>query len=157
MNEEARIVGVESGELWLATQRQTSCASCAAKNGCSQKVLSELSSKDAHFIKIDNDGRHNYSVGDVVEISVAGEAIVKGSLQIYSLPLVVMIAGALLGNGIVSGDAGSISGAILGFTLGLLISKRLINNAANCRRLQPKLVAWRSGAEMSTLQVVELK
>jgi sigma-E factor negative regulatory protein RseC len=140
MNEEAKVVAKEDGYLWLVTQRQTSCGTCAAKKGCSQKVLAELSAKDAHYIKVDENPEFSADVGDVVEIMVPGEAIVKGSLQIYSLPLLTMIAGAAVGDNY-AGDAGAIIAAVVGFCAGLWLSKTLLNRDANCQRLQPKVVS----------------
>ncbi|CAH0990419.1 Protein RseC [Sinobacterium norvegicum] len=154
MNEEARVVAKEDGLLWLVTQRQTSCGTCAAKKGCSQKVLAELGAKDAHYIKVDQHPEMQANVGDIVEIMVPGEAIVKGSLQIYSLPLLTMIVGAAIGDGY-AGDGGAIAAAIIGFCAGLWVSKKLINQDANCRRLQPEIVAVRPG--LVTTQAVEVR
>ncbi len=150
MNEEARVAAKQEGYLWLQTQRQTSCGSCAAKNGCSQKVLIERADIDDKLIKLKDNSDFPVAVGDIVEIAVPGRALVTSALQMYGLPLVVMLMVSALANSLYGGDLAAIVGAIAGFVIGLYITARLINRAQNCQALQPTIVSCRRAPKDDT-------
>lgn len=123
--ETGRVVAVEKDSLWVETIRQSTCGSCAAKQGCGHGLLNRIT-----------DGRRNYvrvlgsaqavgacTVDDQVRISIPDQVILRGSLVVYVLPLISMLllaAGAAWlwpVNPDLAGAGGAGAGLLLGFAL----------------------------------------
>lgn len=112
----ARVVAVTGGTVWLEAESQSSCGSCSTKKGCGVSVLSGVMGNKAVRFRMPND--FNGRIGDRVVIGIPEGAVVRASMLAYLLPVVAMIAGALIATGLGGGDAGAAIGAVIGLALG---------------------------------------
>jgi positive regulator of sigma E activity len=61
--------------------------------------------------------------GDVWRVGMDHAAMLRGAVRVYVLPLAGLLTGAMLGN-TVGGDAGAVTGGLLGMALCLVCSWR---------------------------------
>ncbi len=91
--ETGRILAIEPQGLWVETIQRSACGSCQAQKGCGHSLLAKFgASASALWVLLDGRDADQYRVGDEVQIGVPEELIVKGSLLVYLLPLVTMLA-----------------------------------------------------------------
>ena len=95
LEETARVVRVEGNEVWVETERRSTCSSCSAQAGCGTAVLSRVLAKRRNRVRVLSD--LPLRVGDRVVIGVHEQALVRGSLAVYAVPIVMMLLGALAG------------------------------------------------------------
>ena len=95
LKENAFIVGVEDGIAWVETLRKTSCGSCQARSSCGTSVLQKVLGNKRTRLQVNNPKQ--FSVGDEVILGLHEDALVKGSLLLYALPLVAMFGFAFVG------------------------------------------------------------
>ncbi|MDH3327360.1 MAG: SoxR reducing system RseC family protein [Gammaproteobacteria bacterium] len=95
LKEKALIVDVVDGIAWVETQRKSSCGSCQAKKSCGTSVLQKVLGNKRNLLKVSNPD--NFSVGDEVVLGLQEDALVKGSLLLYALPLLTMFIFAFVG------------------------------------------------------------
>ncbi|MCY1536462.1 Protein RseC [compost metagenome] len=117
IEEQGRVVAVESGAVWVETVRKSTCSSCSANAGCGQGLLDKLgvSGRRGHVRAVSD---LQLSVGDAVVIGVREDLLVRGSLLVYLVPLMGLFAAALLANQLTLSEPWVI---LCGFT-GLLIA-----------------------------------
>ncbi len=120
MKEQAVVVALEDGSVWVETRRQSSCSACSAREGCGQGVMSRIASGREHYIRamVDRTQQPSLVIGDMVTIAVPDESILHASVVVYLVPLLMLIAGMFGGNYIMPGDGGSIAGGFVGLLLG---------------------------------------
>lgn len=143
IEERARVIAVENNQLLLEAQTRTACNACAAKQGCGTSVLSRWVGRK--FTRFQAANTVNARVGDEVVVGLAEEAMLKGSVFVYLLPLLAMIGFALLADSLISADAASrdllvLISAISGFALMLVISRLLLATGSNKSRLTPVVI-----------------
>lgn len=112
IEESGRIVAVERDTVWVETVRRTGCGRCAEPGGCGNPA-SGLRDRTGH-VKARNPSRLALAVGDFVRVGVPANAVLHGTAQLYLLPLVMLLAGALLGDALAPGDVGALAGALAG-------------------------------------------
>ena len=125
LTESGRVVGFESDGLWVETIRRSTCGTCAAQKGCGHSMLNRVSDGKRGYIRV-LPGEHpvgHYNIDDQVLISIPEEVILRGSFIAYVLPLMTMLAGALLAvNGLAGNEellaiCGAAGGLAVGYTL----------------------------------------
>ncbi len=94
--ETGRVVAVEPQALWVETIRQSTCGSCAANKGCGHGLLNRIGDGRTGYVRVlpgelDTSSCH---VDDQVRISIPEQVILRGSVVVYLLPLVCMLAAA---------------------------------------------------------------
>jgi len=95
IEESAKIVGVIEDFAWVETQRKSTCGSCQVNKGCGTSLLSNVLGQKRTRLKVRNP--EGYQAGDQVVLGLEEGALVKGSLLLYSLPLLFMFVSAILG------------------------------------------------------------
>lgn len=95
LQETAQVVAVQDGEVWVETERRSSCSSCAVNAGCGSAALAKVLGQRRTRVRALSDVP--LSVGDRVVIGVREQAVVRGSLAVYALPVVLLLLGALAG------------------------------------------------------------
>jgi len=143
IEEKATVVAVEGEHVLLQTQRRSACQSCSVKQGCGTSVLAKVVGRRSSQILVKNS--LNASIGDEVVIGINDQALVKGSLLIYALPLVLLLVGALMGElwarvvgfnielmSIVSGTAG--------FVLAMILIRFSLSKTKFKNEIQPQLL-----------------
>jgi positive regulator of sigma E activity len=116
MQSEARVVAVDSGDVWVEIpERQASCGSCSSSGSCHSNPLA--GSNGPRRIKLAN--RIGAQVGDTVHLSVADGRVLRASWLSYLLPAILAIAGAAFGQSI-GNDAGALIGTVAGLVVGFV-------------------------------------
>lgn len=123
IEEHAVVVGVEQDSAMLEIVRRTPCGLCGQTRGCGISLWGRLFGHRSNIFKAMN--QINAKVGDSVIVGIEEQALLRSSLTVYGVPLLAMLAGALLGGGVFAGDANhadgyAVFGAVAGLVLGLL-------------------------------------
>ena len=140
IEEHARVIAVQNGQLLLEAQTKASCSACAVKQGCGTSVISKWVGRK--FTRFQAPNTVNARVGDEVVVGLAEEAMLKGSVLVYLLPLLAMIGFALLADSLIAADTPSrdlmvLIAAVAGFSLMLVISRLLLSTGSNSSKLTP--------------------
>lgn len=119
IEETGRVVAVEADSLWVETIQRSTCGSCAAQKGCGQSLLARFAGHTSYLrVLLQGKESSRYQVGDEVRIGVPESVVVTGSLFVYMLPLLAMIAGASLAHELYANEGLSVLGAALGLLAG---------------------------------------
>ncbi|HEY7883403.1 MAG TPA: SoxR reducing system RseC family protein [Cellvibrionaceae bacterium] len=119
LKESGRIVAVESEGLWVETIQRSTCGSCAARSGCGQSLLARFGGHSSYlWVSLQGREPSDFHVGDDISLGVHEEVVAQGSLLVYLLPLITMVAAtvaahnlfALEGLTILAGLAGLLAG-----------------------------------------------
>ncbi len=152
LTETGRVVAVDADGLWVETIRQSTCGSCVAQKGCGHGLLNRLGDGRRGYVRV-LPGKLAVSdceVDDQVRIALPEQVILRGSLILYVLPLVTMLAGAagMAGAFEHRSDLMAALGAALGLGLGLLLVRWHGWRHRHDQSLQPTLVeVLRPGVE----------
>lgn len=143
IEEYARVIAVENDQLLLEAETRAACNACAARQGCGTSVLSKWVGRK--FTRFQAPNTVNARVGDEVVVGLAEEAMLTGSLLVYLLPLLAMIAFALLADSLIATDVAwrdllVVVAAVAGFALMLLVSRLLLSTSSNRSRLTPVVI-----------------
>lgn len=139
IEETGRVVRIEADALWVETISRSSCGQCAARTGCGQASLATWLSR-ANLLRVSAPGAtRRYQLDQQVVLGIDEAALAKASLLIYLLPLLFLLAGALLaGHG--RPDWVAAVGAILGFVAGAALARNLSRRLQTNPRYHPVLV-----------------
>lgn len=149
IEESAQVVAVEGEFVWVETQRQSTCGGCAAKPACGTAALAKILGQKRTRVRALN---HNGAqVGDRVIVGVDESALVRGSLAVYAVPLLALLAGAISGHQLTQfwslpGEALTLVLGGSGLWAGLAWLKGFTRRIHNDRRYQPVVVRRLSGA-----------
>ena len=142
--ETGRVVATDPEGLWVETIRQSTCGTCAAQKGCGHGILNRLGSGRSAYIRVlwgtRADG--DCAIDDEVRISIPEEVILRGSLIVYMLPLMCMLAGAAGAVNLMpeSRDWPAMIGALLGFATGMALVRWHAWHHRDDQGLQPTLL-----------------
>lgn len=95
LEETAQVVRIAEDGIWVETRRRSTCSSCAAEKGCGTAALSKVLGNRRSLVRVLSDTPLN--VGDEVVIGISEQALVRGSLAVYAVPLLLMLLGAIVG------------------------------------------------------------
>ncbi|MEZ5571674.1 MAG: SoxR reducing system RseC family protein [Halioglobus sp.] len=122
LTETGRVVGLEDDALWIETIRRSTCGTCSAQKGCGHGLLNKLSEGKRGYVRAlpGEKGIGHYQLDDQVLISIPEEVILRGSFIAYILPLLGMLAGAMVAVNWFpdAGDPVAVAGAAAGLALG---------------------------------------
>lgn len=143
IEERAQVVSIEGDQVLLQTQRQSSCGSCSVKSGCGTSVLAGIVGQKVTQLKLPN--TIGAKPGDEVMLGMAENALVAGSLLVYVLPLVMLLLGALAGEGLAASlgmdaELMPIVGGAAGFILAVLLVRRLLQKTSVGLQMQPVML-----------------
>lgn len=125
LTEIGRVVALDQQGLWVETIRQSTCGSCSAQKACGHSLINSISDGKRSYIRV-LPGEHaseDCSIDDQVRISIPEEIILRGSFVAYMLPLLCMLAGAIVAQQwlSLSQDAAAAIGAIIGLAIGFAL------------------------------------
>ena len=134
--ENAKVIAVESEYAWVETIQNSTCTTCSAKSACGQRLLNSVFKGKRHYVKVSIMHLDEaVYVSDEVELTVDDNVILLGALWVYGLPLIFMLAGALMGSQYIyvpSPDlpaiAGTLLGSIIAFVIVAIHGRSLRNN-----------------------------
>lgn len=144
LEERATVVSVDDKAIWVEVKRQSTCGQCAANKGCGSAALQKVLGNKRNIFRVTGD--LIVKVGDEVVIGINENAIVKGSLLVYALPILSIIIFALIGETIGSrtlsldSDFMSLLGAAFGLVASVLGLRWHSRKSANQPQYQPVLL-----------------
>ena len=150
LEEHALVVAVDEQSVWVETQRQSACGQCAANKGCGNSVLQKVLGKKHNVLRVVGD--LPVDIGDEVIIGVNEDALVKGSLIVYAMPILLMIVFAMLGETIatywlsIGTELASIAAAFLGLLVSIIGLRWYGNRISDNANYQPVLLRHANSA-----------
>lgn len=111
------VVAVAGGLVEVETRRQGACGSCSVSGACGTSLVARyLGRRPLRLLALNSAGA---TQGETVIVGVPEDGLVSASLAAYLVPLLGLIAGGALGQGLGIGEGASIFGALTGLGLGL--------------------------------------
>lgn len=136
----------ENGWAQVVTDRRDACADCGASHCCAS-----LGGSSKMVIKALN--RAGAGVGDLVYVNLGSGAVIQSAASFYMIPLLALIAGAVVGTELsqplsISETAGAILFSFVGLALGFLITALISRRMSSQNKLTPIITRIkRAGAE----------
>lgn len=142
IEEQAQVIEIKGNRLVLRAQTQSACGSCSASNGCGTSLLSKVIGRK--FTRFQAENNVNATVGDTVVVGIAEEALLKGSLVMYIIPIFGMLLFALVADYFVSssqqGDLMIAASAVMGLVSGSLLSKWYFQRQSSVQLFSPVIL-----------------
>jgi sigma-E factor negative regulatory protein RseC len=141
VEEQAMVVALNDEVAMLEVIRRKPCGLCGQTRGCGISMWGKLFRHRPHVFKAPN--RIDAKVGDFVIVGVEERALLRGALLVYGVPLVAMLAGALVASLAWDGvhrDTSTVIGAVLGLIVGLLWVKGYTAGHVCDSRYQPVIL-----------------
>lgn len=140
IEEQTEVVEVLGDQLVLQARTESACGSCAVSKGCGTSVLSKVVGKKFTRFQVDNNV--NAVVGDTVVIGIHEDALLKGSLVMYILPIISMLSFAVFFDFVLPlllqyRDLIIAGSSITGLILGFLLSKWYFQLHSNAQHFSP--------------------
>lgn len=122
IEENAVVIGVEDEMAMLEIVRRKPCGLCGKTRGCGMSLWGRLFGHRSNVFRAVN--QVNAKAGDEVVVGIDEQALLRGSLTAYGVPLLTLLVGALLG-GVFAGaadnaDTFAVFGAVAGLVVGAL-------------------------------------
>lgn len=154
IKESGRVVAIEADSLWVETIRQSTCGTCAAQKGCGHGLLNKARSGQRNHIRVllGELSAADFAVNDEVDISIPEQVLVVGALIVYLLPLITMLATALLVSQRYPSDVVTFLAAVAGFVLGVGFVRYHASVNRNNQNFQPLVLAKRQPVETNAVQ-----
>ncbi len=141
ITEPATVVRVDGDVVWVRCESQQGCQRCAEGRGCGGGVLGKLLGDRLRTIRAAR-GDFRLAAGESVVIGLAETALVRASVAMYLIPLLSMLAAALLAWRVGGeSEAWAISGGLAGFLVGLVHARRFGSRHDADSRYQPVVIA----------------
>lgn len=156
IEETALVVSQEGSHIWVETQRKSTCGACSAKTGCGTSALEKVVGQRAVRLRVLN--TVDAEVGEQVIIGLDDAALVRGSLVVYLIPLLLMIAGALVGEFVAgqgAGDLPSALGGLVGLVVGFGWLKTFSAGFASKHAFQPQIIRRLGFGDFKTIPLVK--
>lgn len=134
------VVSASEGSVRVEFERETSCAHCKACDGTSCSVTL----------------RGSANVGDTVDVFMPDSSVTRLSLLTYGLPLVLLIAGLLVGR-VVSRSLGTVGELVAGATAlafllaGVFVLRVVDGKIGGKEAYQPRIVSREIADDNSAL------
>jgi sigma-E factor negative regulatory protein RseC len=115
----ARVMRVSSDVAWVRSESPTSCGACGGK-GCGNSLYARmLHPREPEYPVLNPIGAE---VGEAVVVGIEDGAVFRAALSGYIVPLLLLLAGAVLGS--VWGELQSVSGGLAGLLIAAFWLKR---------------------------------
>ncbi|WP_020210295.1 SoxR reducing system RseC family protein [Gilvimarinus chinensis] len=139
--ESGKIVAVEADGLWVETIAKSTCGSCAAQKGCGQSLLAKFAGHTT-FIWVSLAGRDaaSYQIGDAIELGVPEQVVANGSILVYLLPLLTLLAATVSAHQFGTGEGWTTIAGLGGLLLGGAFVRWRAYVTRHDSRLQPVLL-----------------
>lgn len=157
LEETARVERIEAGEIWVETQRRSTCSSCSVNKGCGTATLAKVLGNRRTLVRVLSD--LPLEPGDQVVIGIREQALVRGSLAVYAVPLLLLLTGAVMGElgagqGLWgSAEAASVLLGLSGLVAGLLWLKVFTRRIQHDVNYQPVVLRRVSAAAMNNIAI----
>jgi sigma-E factor negative regulatory protein RseC len=156
LEETAQVVRIKGGEVWVETQRRSSCSSCSAEKGCGTATLSKVLGNRRNVVRVLS--TVPLRVGDQVVIGIREQALVRGSLAVYAVPILLLLLGGLIGElGAEqriweNAEFASVTLGLSGLIVGLFWLKRFTRQIQNDPNFQPLVLRRQTSVGMIAIE-----
>ncbi|MGL5303143.1 MAG: SoxR reducing system RseC family protein [Aeromonas sp.] len=133
MSEEiATVVAIEGEYLWVECQRRSACSGCQQQSHCATGTVAKAFPQHAQRLRVKKSAP--VEIGQQIRLGISQQSLLRGATLVYVVPLLCLLAGALLGQlwlaPLLSGGEGvtilsCLLGAVVGFLLVRYFSNRL--------------------------------
>jgi len=125
IEEQAQVIEIRGNQLVLQVQTQSTCGSCAVNKSCGTSVLSKVVGRK--FTQFQAENNIGAEVGDTVIVGIAEDALLKGSLAMYVIPIMGMLVFSLVADSmlmeVTSRDLVIAVSGFMGLACGSLLAK----------------------------------
>ncbi len=148
MNEmHAIVIALRGDQAEIAPLGNFGCTHCNSGGGCGSGKLAQMfcSNKPRQFSAMNSAGAR---VGDEVRVVLPEGVLLRSSMLIYGLPLLLLLAGAMLGVALAGASADRDGYAVLGAMGGLLAgfaASRVMTMNGNHRAVVQSVVETKVG------------
>jgi sigma-E factor negative regulatory protein RseC len=156
LEESAEVVRVKDTEVWVETQRRSNCESCVAEKACGTATLSKVLGNRRNVVRVLSS--IPLRVGDQVIIGIREQALVRGSLAVYAVPILLLLLGGLVGE-LGAGQSiwenaefASVLLGISGLIAGLVWLRKFTRRIQNDAKFQPVVLRRQTLAGMKTIE-----
>lgn len=137
IEEQVVVTSKDVGGFWVEGVQQSACGSCSAKAGCGKHTMSQLGRKVSLWLPEDDSLDNDFSIGQQVVVGLPEGAILRSTLVLYGIPLIFLLAGAIIGHAL-GGELASILFSVFSMLLGFKLARSRAEN--NKRHWQPKFI-----------------
>ena len=140
IEEVATVTWSGQGLARVEAARNSACAQCSSRSNCSQGVLSQWSRGRSVEIEVLNPDNLPLTPGQQVLIGLDEGGLMRASLLLYLVPLLLLVAGALVASMLGASEAIQMLTAALMLLVGFVAVRFLTRNTAELSRYQPVLL-----------------
>ena len=115
IEERGRVMAVDGRQLQVAVERQSACGSCKARAACGQGLMQALKPGRCHEVTALCE--FSVRVGDVVVLGVEESLVLRGAILVYLLPLLALLAAAVVADHLGLSEGWIILSALAGFAV----------------------------------------
>ena len=155
IEEQAQVIEVKGDQLVLQVQTQSTCGSCAVNKSCGTSVLAKVVGRK--FTQFQAENTISAEVGDTVIVGIAEDALLKGSLAMYVVPIMGMLVFALAADYLLletaSRDLIIAASGFIGLAFGSLLAKLYFQRQSSARLFLP-VVLRKSTTQNAPLRVI---
>ena len=144
VEEQGTVVAVDGAQAWVETRRRASCDSCSVRHGCGVSTLAKAFGRRRSRVRVLNS--ISARVGDSVVLGLNEQAMVRGSLAVYAVPLLALLAGGIIGEMFArnlaadSTEPYAIMSSLLGLLAGFAWLRRFAGRVRNDESYQPVIL-----------------
>lgn len=152
IEETGLVVALDGDFAYVETERKTSCQSCSVNKGCGTHTLSKVLGQKATRVKALNP--LGIGINEIVVVGLDEDALVKGSLAVYSIPVISMLLFALVAQWLVGsaeGEGWIVLSALFGLMLGFYWLKGFSAKISEDKRYQP-VILQRQPTDVSVIE-----
>lgn len=144
IEEQGRVVAVEPGAVWVETLRKSTCAGCSARHGCGQGLMDRLGVRAKRGL-VRAQCQLDVQVGDSVMIGIGEQALLKGSVLVYLMPMLALLGSALVATALGLSEPWVIATGLAGFAVSWLLVRRRGARLADNPDAQPVVLSRGAG------------
>ena len=132
------VIKIDSTTAWVKTTRTSACKTCSAKSSCNAV-------ESGAEMEVEAINEVGAQIGDRIIISIETASLLKASFLLYVFPILLMIAGAVIGQKIgpllaIDSSAFSAIVAFLFFFISFWFVKSRGNQMARKNEYKPKII-----------------
>ena len=152
----AHVQAIDQTSVWLDTLRLSTCNSCSMKSGCGQRLMNQATDCKRSRIELPIPQHMTLNVGDEVVLGVPQKAFIKASVLTFAMPLVWMLACALLAQWLTLSEPATVVAALLGLGLGLWFLRGYSQSEAvlASKQWQPVILRQQPSEYVQALQLM---
>ena len=135
IEEQAIVVEINGKKISVETDDPSNCGHCSAKSGCGTSLLGEFFSRNRKQLIVETE--MSLAVGDKVILGLSSDALLQGSVIIYAIPLIMMLALPVAMSYFYASESVSIFSGAIGLAAGLIYVKYFSIIANGSERFRP--------------------